>query len=79
MDSLVLVDGLFCYSERGQGYIDDVKQVIDHNELRKYDGLLLKEPDQPESLGRIASPGKLTAAGAAVFNEKDQVLNNRTS
>lgn len=55
MDSLVLVDGLFYYSERGQGYIDDVKEVIEHNDLRKYDGLLLREPDQPEPLGRLAS------------------------
>lgn len=55
MDSLALADGLTHYSERGNGYIRDVKTVIEYNDLQKYDGVVLKEPARQERFAFVAS------------------------
>ena len=41
MDSLSLANGLLYYSERRQAYVNDVKKVIQVNELQKYDHCVL--------------------------------------
>ncbi len=55
MDPLALADGLFHYSERGDGYIRDVKTVIEYNDLQKFDGIVLKEPARQERFALVAS------------------------
>lgn len=41
MDSVALADGLFYYSERGSAYIKDIKEIIQHNDLTRFDSLVL--------------------------------------
>lgn len=41
MDSVALADGLFYYSERGNAYIKDIKEIIYHNDLTRFDSLVL--------------------------------------
>lgn len=41
MDSMTVADGLYYYSERGNAYIADVKTIIQHNGLARYDGFVL--------------------------------------
>lgn len=46
-DSLVLAEGLLSYSERREAYVDDVKQVIESNNLQYYDSFqLTASPDK---------------------------------
>lgn len=55
MDPLALANGLFHYSERGDGYIRDVKTVIEYNDLQKFDGIVLKEPARQERFALVAA------------------------
>ena len=47
-DPLVLANGLELYSERGQDYVEDIKQLILFNNLQMYDTLVLNELPLPE-------------------------------
>lgn len=49
-DSLVLAEGLSNYSERGENYLEDLKNVILYNQLQKYDQCVLAEKETNESL-----------------------------
>lgn len=52
MDPMVLADGLFYYSERGDEYIRDVQQLIRYNNLNDYDGCsLFGQPLSPSIPG----------------------------
>ena len=42
-DPLILADGLELYSERGQEYVEEIKQVILFNNLQMYDTFVLNE------------------------------------
>jgi len=42
-DSLILADGLSLYSQRGNEYVNDIKNVILSNNLQSYDQFTLKE------------------------------------
>lgn len=56
MDSMTIADGLFYYSERGNDYIADIKTIIRHNDLTKYDSFVLGDSvDVLPSLKRLAS------------------------
>jgi Bax protein len=41
--SMAIAEGLFSYSERRNSYIEDVKQIIDVNELQRFDSMELGE------------------------------------
>lgn len=56
MDSMTIADGLFSYSERGNDYIADIKTIIRHNNLTKYDSFVLGDSvDLLPSLKQLAS------------------------
>jgi Bax protein len=56
MDSMTIADGLFAYSERGNDYIADIKTIIRHNNLTKYDSFVLGDSvDLSPSLKQLAS------------------------
>ncbi len=57
-DPLILADGLYLYSERGEEYVEDIKRVILSNDLQKYDSCRLSDQDLPE----FSSPVKRTIA-----------------
>ena len=42
-DSMVLSDGLLYYSTRRYEYVKEVRLVIDHNNLKKYDDCKLEK------------------------------------
>ena len=48
---LILVEGLKFYSERGQDYVEDIKNVILSNGLQRYDNFSLTNLDLPEFPG----------------------------
>ena len=45
---LILTEGLRHYSERGQDYVEDIKNVILSNSLERYDSYRLADHDLPE-------------------------------
>ncbi len=47
-DSLVLAEGLSLYSERGEDYVKEIKEVILANDLQKFDSCRLSDLDLPE-------------------------------
>lgn len=47
-DPLILADGLTLYSERGEAYVEDIKKVIQTNNLQKYDVYNLSDMDLSE-------------------------------
>jgi hypothetical protein len=51
---LILVEGLKFYSERGQDYVEDIKNVILSNGLQKYDNFSLTDLDLPEFTGSVS-------------------------
>lgn len=55
MDSMTIADGLFYYSERGSAYIADIKTIIQHNDLTKYDSFVLADSVDLLPLKRLAS------------------------
>lgn len=56
MDSMTIADGLYYYSERGNDYIADVKRIIQHNDLTRYDSFVLGDSvDLLPALKRQAS------------------------
>lgn len=56
MDTIHIADGLFHYSERGNDYIADIKTIVQHNDLTKYDSFVLGDSvDLLPSLKRLAS------------------------
>ena len=63
-DPLVLVDGLIPYSERGEDYVAELKNIILSNELQKYDKCSLTDMNLPEFTGPVSNkitdgkPGK---------------------
>ena len=57
-DPLILADGLYLYSERGEEYVEDIKRVILSNDLQKYDRYRLSDQDLPE----FSSPVRRTIA-----------------
>lgn len=44
-DPLILAEGLTLYSERGKEYVEEIKNIILANDLKKYDGYRLSDPD----------------------------------
>ena len=63
-DPLILAEGLTLYSERGEEYVEEIKNIILANDLQKYDSCRLSDPDLPEmsspvtKTGPIAEPAK---------------------
>ena len=53
---LVLAEGLSNYSERGQEYVEDIKNVILSNNLQRYESYRLTNPDLPEFPESVADP-----------------------
>ncbi len=51
---LILAEGLRFYSERGQDYVEDIKNVILSNNLQKYDNFSLTDLDLPEFTGSVS-------------------------
>jgi len=51
---LILAEGLRFYSERGQDYVEDIKNVILSNGLQKYDNFSLTDLDLPEFTGSVS-------------------------
>jgi Bax protein len=64
-DSLVLAEGLTLYSERGEEYVEDIKNVILSNNLQKYDSYRLSDRDLPEFPGPVTQPSVVTESGKA--------------
>ncbi len=52
---LILAEGLTLYSERGQDYVEDIKNVILSNDLQRYDSFTLTDPDLPEFAGPVST------------------------
>ena len=63
-DPLILAEGLTLYSERGEEYVEEIKNIILANDLQKYDSCRLSDPDMPElsspvtKAAPVAEPGK---------------------
>jgi len=57
-DPLILAEGLYLYSERGEEYVEDIKKVILSNDLQQYDSCRLSDQDLPE----FSSPVRRTIA-----------------
>lgn len=60
-DPTALAEGLLYYSERREGYIEDVKQIIRINNLRKFDTIRLADNfrwQMPESLRLVSHDGE---------------------
>jgi len=63
-DPLIIVDGLVPYSERGEDYVAEIKNIIMSNELQKYDRCSLTDINLPEFTGPVSNkitngkPGK---------------------
>lgn len=55
MDSMTIADGLFYYSERGNAYIADIKTIIQHNDLTRYDSFVLGDSVDLLPLKQLAS------------------------
>jgi Bax protein len=53
-DSLILAEGLSLYSQRGNDYVNDIKNVILSNELQTYDSYTLKGIEGVSSLEEIS-------------------------
>ena len=47
-DPLIIAEGLKLYSERGEDYVEDIKNVIRSNDLQRYDNYKLIDLDLPE-------------------------------
>ena len=60
---LILAEGLRFYSERGQDYVEDIKNVILSNDLQKYDNFSLTDLDLPEFNGSVS--GAIDSAGSS--------------
>ena len=52
-DPLVMAEGLSLYSERGEEYVEDIKNVILSNNLQKYDSCSLSDSDLPNFSGPV--------------------------
>lgn len=61
MDPTDLLDGLLLYSERGSNYTDDIKRVIDHNNLKEYDKFQLAEDWRYDNTILAAKPTALSS------------------
>ena len=51
---LILAEGLTLYSERGDDYVEDIKNVIMTNNLQKYESFSLDNYDLPEFTGPVS-------------------------
>ena len=51
---LILAEGLTLYSERGDDYVEDIKNVIISNNLQKYESCSLDNYDLPEFTGPVS-------------------------
>ena len=51
---LILAEGLTLYSERGDDYVEDIKNVIMSNNLQKYESCRLDNYDLPEFTGPVS-------------------------
>jgi Bax protein len=51
---LILAEGLTLYSERGDDYVEDIKNVIMSNNLQKYESFSLDNFDLPEFTGPVS-------------------------
>jgi hypothetical protein len=60
---LILAEGLRFYSERGQDYVEDIKNVILSNGLQKYDNFSLTDLDLPEFTGSVSGDINSTESG----------------
>jgi len=47
-DPLILAEGLSLYSERGEEYVEEIRNIILANDLQKYDSCRLSDPDLPD-------------------------------
>jgi len=54
-DSLVLAEGLTRYSQRGNEYVNDIKNVILSNKLQAYDRFTLKGFDEEPAGGEYSN------------------------
>ena len=45
-DPLIMAEGLAQYSERGEEYVEEIKEVIIANDLQQYDSLSLADLDR---------------------------------
>ncbi len=61
-DPLIIAEGLTLYSERGEDYVEDIKNVILSNDLQKYDRYSLSDPDLPEFSGSASKSTPLAEA-----------------
>jgi Bax protein len=64
-DPLIMADGLTLYSERGEAYVDDIKNVILSNNLQKYDSCSLSDSDLAEPSGHDSK--------ATIISESDKI------
>jgi Bax protein len=62
---LILAEGLRFYSERGQDYVEDIKNVILSNDLQKYDNFSLTDLDLPEFSGSVSGAIDSVESGKA--------------
>lgn len=64
-DPLVLAEGLLSYSERGEEYVEDIKNIILSNDLQKYDSFRLSDQDLPEFSNPVIQPAPPAESGKA--------------
>jgi Bax protein len=58
---LIMADGLTFYSERGEAYVEEIKNIIISNDLQKYDSCRLSDLTLPEFSSSIArQPAKVS-------------------
>jgi Bax protein len=62
-DPLIIAEGLRLYSERGEDYVEDIKNVIRSNDLQRYDSYKLMDFDLPEFSGSVSGDIKLAEPG----------------
>jgi hypothetical protein len=56
-----MADGLTFYSERGEAYVEEIKNIIISNDLQKYDSCRLSDLSLPEFSGSITrQPAKVS-------------------
>ncbi|MFC1844984.1 glucosaminidase domain-containing protein [Thermodesulfobacteriota bacterium] len=64
-DPLIIAEGLKLYSERGEDYVEDIKNVIRSNDLQRYDSYRLIDLDLPELTLPFSGDIKLAEPGKA--------------
>lgn len=62
-DPLVMAEGLSLYSERGEEYVEDIKKVIQSNNLQKYDSCSLSDSDLPDFSGPVKDTSHFNESG----------------